>query len=526
MSLKRKIATGFLISASIIAVLVIFQYIGFVKIKAEIHHLEFTDTIRSKSLQLRRHEKNYFLFGPIRGVEEAAKVHQYVNDMQTVLREHPVSIRPEELVPLEQSVGEYAQRFSHLEELAHFLLGELRREEAENSGRYRFFPLVEVAFLDKPIETAEFLSQTLGLGSDTPLISGLHAVEAETLMLRKKGEGMINIAQELDKGARVRVETLTGRSQTAILVFFPLFFLVGIGALYVIASSVIQRLESLSLIMEEAGKGDFKPVPLDDEDESSPDEVVALLRKFNEMQNQLGQRNQELKLKNEQLLEHRKLAAIGTLASGVAHELNNPLNNITISANMLDKELFMDDRPLVRETVADIVGQTIRVKGIIQDLLEFARGRAPQFQQADLVELIRKAYESVSRSSNVDDVKFMIQTPEHRIEVDLDPQRMERVFINLFMNAFHAMNGSGTLNVQLRPLTDTVEVGISDTGKGMNAEQIDKIFEPFYTTSERGTGLGLAIVFSIVDAHKGTIRISSEVGKGTTFLITLPRKKG
>jgi len=251
---------------------------------------------------------------------------------------------------------------------------------------------------------------------------------AEILALRKEGESIINSARELDKGARVMVESVINQSQTAILIFFPLFFFVGIGALFMITGNVIQRIESLSQIMDRAGRGDFVPIPIDADDNASADEVAALFRRFNDMQFQLGQRNQELKLKNEELLENRKLAVIGTLASGVAHELNNPLNNMAISANILVKELQVDDRALVRETVTDIVGQTVRVKGIIQDLLEFARGRPPQLQTADLIEIIRKAWESVSRSAEVETVEIMIRTSEPRVDMDLDPQRMERVF--------------------------------------------------------------------------------------------------
>ena len=428
MSLKKKIATSFLISAGIIAVLVGFEYVGFVKIRAEIRHLEFTDTIRSQSLQLRRHEKNYFLFGPHQATEEAKLVQAYLGEIQMLIADYWDGHEREDLRALKRSVDEYRGTFARIEDLAEDLLAELRRTEDSRAGQFRFFPIVEAAFLDKPTQTAEFLKNTLDLTDQAPLVKGLRTMGAEILALRKEGESIINSARELDKGARVMVESVINQSQTAILIFFPLFFFVGIGALFMITGNVIQRIESLSQIMDRAGRGDFVPIPIDADDNASADEVAALFRRFNDMQFQLGQRNQELKLKNEELLENRKLAVIGTLASGVAHELNNPLNNMAISANILVKELQVDDRALVRETVTDIVGQTVRVKGIIQDLLEFARGRPPQLQTADLIEIIRKAWESVSRSAEVETVEIMIRTSEPRVDMDLDPQRMERVF--------------------------------------------------------------------------------------------------
>jgi len=134
MSLKKKIATSFLISAGIIAVLVGFEYVGFVKIRAEIRHLEFTDTIRSQSLQLRRHEKNYFLFGPHQATEEAKLVQAYLGEIQMLIADYWDGHEREDLRALKRSVDEYRGTFARIEDLAEDLLAELRRTEDSRAG--------------------------------------------------------------------------------------------------------------------------------------------------------------------------------------------------------------------------------------------------------------------------------------------------------------------------------------------------------------------------------------------------------
>jgi signal transduction histidine kinase len=252
------------------------------------------------------------------------------------------------------------------------------------------------------------------------------------------------------------------------------------------------------------------------------DEVGLLIRKFNDMEGQLAQREAEIEKKNQELLQSKKLAAIGTLASGVAHELNNPLNNIYISAQILDRETRDAPSPMVRETVNDIVGQTIRVKGIVGDLLEFARGREPRLREVELNELVMGAYKLVSTSMDTIKITFVLDSDSDGVKLDADSEQMERVFINLFTNAVAAMAGAGDLKVKVLREGDVVTVRVSDAGRGIPADAVEKIFEPFYTTRDKGTGLGLAIVFNTIKKHGGDINVESAEGKGTTFTMKLP----
>jgi signal transduction histidine kinase len=178
--------------------------------------------------------------------------------------------------------------------------------------------------------------------------------------------------------------------------------------------------------------------------------------------------------------------------------------------------------PVVLDAVTDILGQTTRVKKIVSELLEFARGREPRLQNVDLCELMGGVYKKLSVDTSK--VRFSLDCGTERIVLAADPEQMEQVFINLFTNAVEAMPGGGDLNARVRASDGAVVVTVSDSGKGIAKESLDKVFEPFFTTKDKGTGLGLAIVFNIVRKHYGEISVGSEEGKGTTFTITMPRE--
>jgi signal transduction histidine kinase len=520
MSLKKKIALSFIISAFVIGALAAFEYVNFIEIKKEIRYLEITDTIRSKSLQLRRHEKNFFLYGPSPGESQA--IHTYLAELNGIISENLSMDKSGELSQLKSSLSEYERRFNNIELQARGVSAGFQKLKASQRGFGRLFPLIESTFLEQPLKVEEFLKEVFPLSSDHKVLVGLRGLNSDMIILRKYGEDILIFSKEIDKVARENVERVIRISQIAILIFFPFFLMLGIGTLFVISNNVVKRLKEVIAVVERTGMGDFPKVPVP----SRRDEVGVLIRKFNEMEEQLAQREVEIERKNRELLQSKKLAAIGTLASGVAHELNNPLNNIYISAQILEREAKDAPSPMIRETVNDIVGQTIRVKGIVGDLLEFARGREPLFAEVELNELIMGAYKLVSTATDTAKVTFAMETDPTGIRVDADHEQLERVFINLFTNAVAAMSGAGELKITVRRKGEGIEVRVSDSGKGIAADTLEKIFEPFYTTRDRGTGLGLAIVFNIIRKHGGEIKAESVEGKGTTFTIVLPVKKG
>jgi signal transduction histidine kinase len=283
-------------------------------------------------------------------------------------------------------------------------------------------------------------------------------------------------------------------------------------------------LRALITLVEKTGSRYVPEVPAPHSKGGAEDEVEILIEKFNHMDRQLAQWEEELHKKNQELLQSKKLAAIGTLASGVAHELNNPLNNIYISAQVLSKQVDDTAPPSVREVVEDILWQTVRVKGIVADLLEFAREREPQLREIELNGLITGAFNTLKSSVDTGKIRFTLDTDPQGVTLYADPGQLERVFVNLFANAVAAMENGGDLVVKVAPEEERVKIWVSDSGKGMPEEDREKIFDPFFTKKEKGTGLGLAIVLNIIRRHNGNISVVSEEGVGTAFEITLPKK--
>ena len=523
MSLKRKITLGFLISALLLAVLAAYIYVNFVEIRKEIRNLELTDTIRSKSLQLRRHEKNFFLYGSLDGREEVEIIHSYLAELNEMLTENRPIDETDKRSRMHALVGEYGERFSRIERLVHELQRVFERTKTSFPAYRQFFPLIEMTFLERPLKASEFLEREFQMRPNHRLISGLRELDEEIKRLRKNGEDIIMVSKDLDRTARANAEQVIAISQVAILVVFPLFFLSGIGVLFLISRSATRRLALLMETVERTGRGQFPHVDLPSQMRGD-DEVGVLIDKFDSMEERLVQREAELEQKNAELMLTKKLAAIGTLASGVAHQLNNPLNNISLSAQVLAREAGKDCPPSMHEAVTDILGQTARVKAIVGDLLEFARGKDPQFRQIELQDLLTSAFRHMSGAVDAERVRFSLTAPEGDVMLYADPEQLERVFINLFANAAHAMAGAGDLTVTVQPSPEEITVAVSDSGTGIPKDALEKVFEPFYTTKHRGTGLGLAIVFNILKKHGADIRVESEAGRGTTFTITFPKE--
>lgn len=520
MTLKKKITLGFFISSFIIAILAAYMYINFVEIRKEIRYLEITDTFSRKSLQLRRHEKNYFLYSPQMADEESEAVHAYINDLKVILEQHP-NMEAVDTEALRSYIAEYERQFVKIETSVSRLTAAFVRTKAEHEQHALFISLAELAFIEKPSQTAVFLQKVIQFPRGNELIKRLRELEAENASLRKTGESIVETAKDLDKVAREKVEAVIRVSQIAILVIFPLFFGVGIGTLFFISRSVSRRLMLLINVVEKTGTGAFPHVAAP-ERQWGNDEVGVLIRKFDHMEDQLAERAAEIDRKNKELIQVKKLAAIGTLAAGVAHELNNPLNNIHLSAQVLSKQVGESGAPVVHEAVNDILGQTARVKKIVGELLEFARGREPRLQKIDLCELMGGVYKKLAVDTAK--VRFSLDAGTENVVLAADPEQMEQVFINLFTNAVEAMPDGGDLGARVRANDGAVVITVSDSGKGIAKESLDKVFEPFFTTKDKGTGLGLAIVFNIIRKHYGEIAVGSEEGKGTTFTITMPRE--
>ncbi len=249
-------------------------------------------------------------------------------------------------------------------------------------------------------------------------------------------------------------------------------------------------------------------------------EMGQLAESFNKMV-------ETLRDTRDQLVQKEKLASVGQLAAGVAHEINNPLGTVLLYADILRKET-PDDNQQQRQDLEMIIREATRCKTIVNDLLNFSRQNEVLAQETDLNALLTDLAEEAERQELYSRVRLVKELEPNLPKIQADPFQLRQVFINLMNNAAEAMPDGGQLTLRTRtgPTPGLVTAEVQDTGIGISEENMKKIFTPFFTTKPigKGTGLGLAIIYGIVKMHQGQIGVQSQVGKGTTFTITLREK--
>jgi two-component system NtrC family sensor kinase len=249
---------------------------------------------------------------------------------------------------------------------------------------------------------------------------------------------------------------------------------------------------------------------------SGKGELAALGHSFNTMVETLERIQKEL-------VHKEKLASMGQLAAGVAHEINNPLGTIMLYAETLYREAGDDGTQ--RDDLKMIIDATHRCKRIVADLLNFAREQEMLAQESNMHDILEEAIKSVSGQPNYDRVTISRCFVKDLPSIQADPAQLVQLFVNLLNNAADAMAEGGAITITTRFTQGrAVEIDIADTGRGIETKNLEKLFTPFYTTKPlgKGTGLGLSIVYGIIKMHRGQIQVSSQVGKGTTFTVTLP----
>lgn len=252
---------------------------------------------------------------------------------------------------------------------------------------------------------------------------------------------------------------------------------------------------------------------------SGEDELAEMGSAFNRMAD-IIQRNKELE---SSLAQQGKMASLGVLSSGVAHEINNPLGVILGYAGYLESKMGEDDPNY--QYIHEIKRESKRCKKIVQDLLSYARTPRPTLEPTDLNDLLKQIVDFAANHTDMRGIIIKTSLAKDLPLVELDGDQMRQVAINLILNAGGAMPDGGNLTVSTETVDNRhIKVTFSDSGCGIPDESLEKIFEPFYTTKARGTGLGLAISRQIIEQHRGEIHIDSTVGKGTCVAVTLPIK--
>jgi len=243
------------------------------------------------------------------------------------------------------------------------------------------------------------------------------------------------------------------------------------------------------------------------------------------LEQKVEQRTKELRETQNQLIQSEKLASLGKLAAGVAHEINSPLTGILTYSSLLLKT--KEDTNPEKEDLEVIVNETNRCKRIVKGLLDFARQTEPQKVLSDINEVIEKSINLISHQATMQNVKIEEKIKPDLPKIMIDVGQVQQVFMNILLNAVEAMPQEGTLTVSSGTEDEMVAIRFTDTGIGIPEENLPKIFDPFFTTKKqgKGTGLGLSVSYGIIERHRGKLEVESKVGKGTTFTVKLPIKE-
>jgi two-component system NtrC family sensor kinase len=332
-------------------------------------------------------------------------------------------------------------------------------------------------------------------------------------LIQKQGRIITSELEQIVKKESQFTRDLIGKSRMIHLIALgPVFILSVLVALFLIFN-VDRPLKTIGNAIIKIARGDFQNIP----EIHTGDEFESLVTSLNTMIKELNKRNKEL-------VQAQKLASLGRLTSGVAHELNNPLNNISTSVQILIEELEDDDLEYKKELLIGAEKEVERSKEIVKSLLEFARERSLTLKRVYFKDLVDNAIKRVT-SQVPENVTLKVEVPDD-IQATVGPLGIERVLINLIVNAVQAMKNGGEVTVKAckQERNSGFCFQVIDTGDGIPNEIISKIFDPFFTTKEvgKGTGLGLSIIYGIIEQHGGKIKVSSEVGKGTTFTCFLP----
>lgn len=473
-SLRRKIVFAYGAIAALVVGLSVFAVVETRLIEMQIAAGGRIGQFLGIALEIRRFEKNYFLYRQASDLEETQR---YLLQAQALLREH-------------------AKDFTAFESPAR--ITELH-QALDNYGALIAIPMAASAVAADPLLEAR---------------------------IRETGKSIATAAEEWSRAERQLLQEQLARHRTSLLASIMVVTLLVIALGQWLAWRVARPLKRMEESMEAIAAG--RSVKLDLA--TSDREIDSLTLAFNRVLH-------ELELRQGQLVRSDKLAALGTLLSGVAHELNNPLSNISTSCEILREEIGTDSTAFKQELLEQIDTETWRARRIVRSLLDYARDRDFRRETVPLAALVEESLRLVRPQIPVQ-IEIRTDIPAD-LSASGDKQRLQQALFNLIGNALDALEGAGTLVIAARATSlpcpaDTlvfgqspeaaVEIEVRDDGHGISPEVLPRIFDPFFTTKDvgRGLGLGLFIVFEIIEEHGGCLAVKSAPGEGSTFLIRLP----
>ncbi len=476
-SLRQKITFGYYAIGALIVGLSLFAFIELRLIEGRVLAGERISEFFDATLEIRRFEKNYFLY---RQAADAAENEAYVARAQHLLQD---------------DFADFAS-----------LVGEARVISLRAS-------LAQYARL-----MAEYVRMP---------VSGAARGDELASAIRMAGKEVVTIAEEIARVERKSLQSSLARHRLSLIVSIVALMVLVIVIGQILSRMVARPLKRMEESMEAVANGARGQIDIASQDR----EIVSLSNAFNHVL-------QELELRQKHLVRSEKLASLGTLLSGVAHELNNPLSNISTSCQILVEELESADPEFKRELLEQIDDQTGRARNIVRSLLDFARDREFKREPLPLADLVAETLRFI-KGQVPSRVTIVTDIPAD-IAIQGDKQRLQQVFLNLVKNALEALEGAGEIAISARqsgeavgrfkfpaqcnPDEAAVEIEIRDNGHGIPPEVLPRIFDPFFTTKDvgKGSGLGLFVVYEIIEEHGGCIAAESEAGKGTAFHIRLP----
>ncbi|MFH1672591.1 MAG: ATP-binding protein [Pseudomonadota bacterium] len=340
-----------------------------------------------------------------------------------------------------------------------------------------------------------------------------HEIETS---LRGHGAEMVKTAASLASKEQESVNTTLHLLQQAPIYALVVLLLLGMYVAHFLSQRVIRRLAGLVDCTHRIAKGDFSPIT---PTRKYRDEITTVDVAINRM-------IEELDAHQAAMMESHKLRAIGTLTAGVAHELNNPLNNIMLTAHSLleDHQGLREDELI--EMINDLISETDRSRSIVRNLLDFTRESESVAESVELGALVDKTIKLALNQAKVSGVKIDVSIQSNLPYIRGDRQQLKQVFLNLVLNALDAVekNGKIKITVEKAPTPGFLNVHVEDNGCGIPAHLLPRIFDPFFTTKApgKGTGLGLSVTHGIVTKHGGKIDVASEEGKYTRITVSLP----
>ena len=328
------------------------------------------------------------------------------------------------------------------------------------------------------------------------------------------GSRLLSIGEKLDSEARDLLEDAVAKHHRNLQYTILAAILLAIAAGVLVTRSVVKPLRTIETSLGRVATGETGRL-----DQTADDlEVGSLTQAINRTLSELDERQKAI-------TRSSRLVALGTMLSGVAHELNNPLSNISTSCQILLEE--HDDLPpeMCHDLLAQIDGEVLRAQRIVSTLLDFAREKQYDRQPTPARQLVDEVLQ-LTRSLTPPDATITTDIGEALL-VDVDRQRFQQVLINLLQNAADVIGPGGRIHIDARRENNGTRISVADNGPGISPEDLPRIFDPFFSTKAvgKGTGLGLFIVHEIIGQHGGTISVDSQPGQGTRFSIHIPDQK-